>query len=200
MPRLDRRRLLTAGLGATLLPTAGPAAASTAKGRAMPHTLDVQERSLAELSAAMAAGQTSATALVAAYTQRIQRIDRAGPRLASVIELNPDAPSIAKALDDERRRQGTRGPLHGMPILIKDNIDTHDRMLTTAGSLALADTRPGADAFLVQRPRTGLPPWLRRSPSSSRTCCGRARRGCASARRARSSRWCSGCCGCWPTR
>jgi len=101
----------------------------------------------------MAAGRVSAAGLVAAYTRRIQRIDRAGPRLSSVIELNPDAPAIAKALDDERRRRGPRSPLHGMPILIKDNIDTHDRMLTTAGSLALADTRPSEDAFVVQRLR-----------------------------------------------
>lgn len=153
MPRFDRRHLLGAGLGAALLPTAGWAATSTAKGRKMSPLPDIHERSLAELSAEMAAGRISATGLVAAYTQRIQRIDRAGPRLSSVIELNPDASAIAKALDDERRRQGPRSPLHGMPILIKDNIDTHDRMLTTAGSLALADTRPSEDAFLVQRLR-----------------------------------------------
>lgn len=153
MPRFDRRHLLGAGLGAALLPTAGWAATSTAKGRKMSPLPDIHERSLAELSAEMAAGRISAMGLVAAYTQRIQRIDRAGPRLSSVIELNPDASAIAKALDDERRRQGLRSPLHGMPILIKDNIDTHDRMLTTAGSLALADTRPSEDAFLVQRLR-----------------------------------------------
>jgi amidase len=153
MPRLNRRHLLGASLAATLLPDAGWAATSTVKGRTMSSINDVQERSLAELSAAMAAGRTSAARLVAAYTQRIRRIDRAGPRLSSVIELNPDAPAIAKVLDDERRRQGPRSPLHGLPILIKDNIDTHDRMLTTAGSLALADTRPGEDAFVVQRLR-----------------------------------------------
>ena len=129
MPRLDRRHLLGAGLGAALLPGPGRAAASTAKGHPMSAVPDVQERSLAELSAEMAAGRVSAAGLVAAYTRRIQRIDRAGPRLSSVIELNPDAPAIAKALDDERRRRGPRSPLHGMPILIKDNIDTHDLSL-----------------------------------------------------------------------
>ena len=157
MPRFHRRRLLGAGLGATLLPAVGWAATATAgsttKGRPMSAVPDVQERSLAELSAEMTAGRISATGLVAAYMQRIQRIDRAGPRLSSVIELNPDAPAIAKALDDERSRQGPRSPLHGMPILIKDNIDTHDRMLTTAGSLALVDTRPSEDAYIVQRLR-----------------------------------------------
>ena len=153
MPRFHRRHLLGASLGATLLPAAGWAATSTTKGHPMSAVPDVQERSLAELSAEMAAGRISAAGLVAGYAQRIQRIDRAGPRLSSVIELNPDAPAIAKSLDDERRRKGPRGPLHGMPILIKDNIDTHDRMLTTAGSLALADTRPSEDAFVVQRLR-----------------------------------------------
>ena len=106
MPRLHRRRLLGAGLGATLLPAAVWATTSTAgsttKGHPMSAVSDVQERSLAELSAEMAAGRISATGLVAAYTQRIQRLDRAGPRLSSVIELNPDALAIAKALDAER--------------------------------------------------------------------------------------------------
>jgi len=160
MPRLSRRHVLGAGLGATLLPRA---AAAATKARAMPAptpdnitddiTSDIAERSLADLAAAMAAGHTSAARLVALYTKRIERLDRAGPRLASVIELNPDAPAIAKALDAERRRKGPRGPLHGMPILVKDNIDTADRMLTTAGSLALADTRPAEDAHVVQRLR-----------------------------------------------
>ena len=155
MPRLSRRHLLGAGLGATVLPNA--AAVAAAKARATPASTAgdaVEERSLADLAAAMAAGRTSAERLVAAYTKRIERLDRAGPKLSSVIELNPDAPSIAKALDVELRRTGRpRSPLHGMPILVKDNIDTAGRMLTTAGSLALADTRPGEDAFVVQRLR-----------------------------------------------
>ncbi|HKX45056.1 MAG TPA: amidase family protein, partial [Burkholderiaceae bacterium] len=155
MPRLSRRHLLGAGLGATVLPNA--AAVAAAKARATPASTAgdaVEERSLADLAAAMAAGRTSAERLVAAYTKRIERLDRAGPKLSSVIELNPDALSIAKALDVELRRTGRpRSPLHGMPILVKDNIDTAGRMLTTAGSLALADTRPGEDAFVVQRLR-----------------------------------------------
>jgi len=117
------------------------------------NTIQVGERSLADLQADMAAGRTDAQQLVAAYTGRIEALDRSGPRLASVIELNPDALAIARALDAERRDKGSRGPLHGMPILIKDNIDTFDRMQTTAGSLALAGSRPATDAFVVQRLR-----------------------------------------------
>jgi len=117
------------------------------------NTIQVEERSLADLQADMAAGRTDAQQLVAAYTGRIEALDRSGPRLASVIELNPDALAIARALDAERRDKGSRGPLHGMPILIKDNIDTFDRMQTTAGSLALSGSRPATDAFVVQRLR-----------------------------------------------
>src|SRR6185437_15958531 len=85
--------------------------------------------------------------------RRIDEIDRNGPTLKSVIELNPDALAIADALDAERKAKGPRGPLHGVPILIKDNIDTGDRMMTTAGSLALEGSHPSKDAFVVQRLR-----------------------------------------------
>lgn len=155
MPSLSRRRMLGAGLGASLLPVAADATTTmpTAPAPAPTPADAVEERSLAELSAALAAGRTSSQRLVAAYLERIRRIDRAGPRLSSVIETNPDAPAIARALDEERRSKGPRGPLHGVPILVKDNIDTHDRMLTTAGSLALADTRPAEDAFVVKQLR-----------------------------------------------
>jgi len=87
------------------------------------------------------------------YLERIERIDRRGPALNSVIETNPDAVSIAEALDRERKQGRVRGPLHGVPVLIKDNIDTADRMKTTAGSLALLGARPQQDAFIVQRLR-----------------------------------------------
>ena len=141
-------------------------------------TTAIEERSLSDLQADMAAGRTSAAQLVAAYTERIARIDRSGPQLASVIELNPDAMVIAQALDAELKAKGPRGPLHGLPILIKDNIDTHDRMQTTAGSLALAGNRPAADAGVVRRLRasgavilgkTNLSEWanIRSSASSS---------------------------------
>jgi amidase len=111
------------------------------------------EATVEQLQAAMATGQTTATELTSAYTKRIRDIDSDGPRLRSVIELNPDAIAIAAALDVERAKTGPRGPLHGIPILIKDNIATGDRMQTTAGSMALFDRRPNNDAFVVQRLR-----------------------------------------------
>ncbi|MFA6443017.1 MAG: amidase [Sterolibacterium sp.] len=113
----------------------------------------IEERSLSELSADLAAGRTSAQALVAQYLERIDSLDRHGPCLASVIEVNPDAHAIARALDNERSAGRTRGPLHGIPVLIKDNIATRDRMATTAGSLALVGSMPPEDAFLVRRLR-----------------------------------------------
>lgn len=111
------------------------------------------ERSLTALSDDMAAGRSSSERLVKAYLARIAAIDRAGPTLRSVIATNPDAVAQARALDVERRMTGPRGPLHGVPILIKDNIDTRDAMPTTAGSLALKDNVTGRDAPLVARLR-----------------------------------------------
>src|SRR5438093_2866090 len=101
----------------------------------------------------MSSGRYSARQIAEMYLRRIDEIDRTGPALRSVIEVNPDALTIADQLDAERKTRGPRGPLHGVPILIKDNIDTADRMLTTAGSLALEGSTPSRDAFLVQRSR-----------------------------------------------
>ena len=111
------------------------------------------ERSIAELAADLAAGRTSSEALTRAYFLRIRRIDRAGPALHSVIALNPDALAQARALDAERRAGRVRGPLHGVPILLKDNVETRDRMATTAGSLALAANVTGRDAPVAARLR-----------------------------------------------
>ena len=116
-------------------------------------TIPIEERSLADLQVDLNAGHVTSQRLVAEYAERIQRIDRRGPSLASVIELNPDALKIARALDAERKANGPRGPLHGIPILIKDNIATRDRMQTTAGSFALEGSQPPEDAFVVQRLR-----------------------------------------------
>ena len=116
-------------------------------------TLDVVEASIAELQDAMSAGRITSKALTARYLARINAIDKAGPRINAVIEVNPDALAIAAALDKERRQKGPRGPLHGIPVLIKDNIATADRMQTTAGSLALAGVKPPRDAFIVTRLR-----------------------------------------------
>src|SRR5262249_11506727 len=101
------------------------------------------------------AGRVSARGATEWYLARIEEIDRKGPKLNSVIEVNPDALQIADELDRERARSGPRGPLHGVPVLVKDNIDTADRMATTAGSLAQVGARPKQDAFCIARLRKG---------------------------------------------
>jgi amidase len=113
----------------------------------------LHDRSIVDLQALMTDGATSAQALVRAYLDRIEAIDRAGPTLRAVLETNPDAHAIAAELDAERRRTGPRGPLHGIPVLVKDNVDTGDALTTTAGSLALEGHRAAHDAFLVARLR-----------------------------------------------
>ncbi len=117
-----------------------------------PHE-EIEEATIAGLQAQMAAGWLSARRLTEMYLERIAAMNTAGPELRAVIETNPQALEIADALDRERATSGPRGPLHGIPILLKDNIDTADQMLTTAGSLALADSRPRADAFVAARLR-----------------------------------------------
>lgn len=101
----------------------------------------------------MKSGQVSAKMLAEKYLERIDQIDKRGPAVNSLIEVNPDALAIANGRDEERKANGPRSPLHGIPVLIKDNIGTHDRMNTTAGSLALAGSVPPQDAFIVQRLR-----------------------------------------------
>ena len=107
----------------------------------------LEEATIGQLQAQMERGDLTAVQLTEQYLRRIEAIDRNGPHLRSVLELNPDALEIARALDSERQQKGPRGPLHGIPILLKDNIDTADQMLTTAGSLALIGTKPTQDAF-----------------------------------------------------
>ena len=124
-----------------------------AAGKAGPAGYAILEASIAGLQAAMGSGQLTARVLVQSYLARIRVIDRSGPRINSILELNPDARAIAAALDRERQTKGPRGPLHGIPILLKDNIATADRMQTTAGSLALLGVKPPRDAFLVTRLR-----------------------------------------------
>ena len=113
----------------------------------------VAEKDIATLQADMAAGRVSSAELVRAYIARIDALDSAGPRLGAVIAVNPNAFADAAVLDAERKTRGARGPLHGIPILVKDNIETADPMPTTAGSLALAGNVTHRDAPLVARLR-----------------------------------------------
>jgi amidase len=151
---MNRRNFLhIAALGgATALASSASAKApNLSQSRIKPFEFD--EATIAELQAAMKSGRESAKSLAKKYLQRISDIDKRGPALNSIIEINPDALSIAQALDKERKLKGPRGPLHGIPVLLKDNIDTHDRMMTTAGSLALLGSIAPRDSFVAQKLR-----------------------------------------------
>jgi amidase len=154
----DRRIALKTGvfgaLGAATISTRVIAQNSTsARPSVSAQPFELDEATIAELQKEMDSGKLTAHSITEKYLARIEAIDRQGPTLRSVIEVNPDALEIAEALDKERKEKGARGPLHGIPVLIKDNIDTSDRMATTAGSLALAETSAPKDAFLVHRLR-----------------------------------------------
>jgi amidase len=114
---------------------------------------ELDEITIGELQDGMKSGKYSARTIVEKYLARIAAIDKSGPKVNSVIETNPDALEIAEVLDKERKEKGPRGPLHGIPVLIKDNIATADHMQTTAGSLALLGSKPPRDAFIVQKLR-----------------------------------------------
>jgi amidase len=135
----SRREFIAVGIGLTVAARA--------------QETSLEEASIAQLQEGLAAGRVTSVQLVRQYLDRIARLDKAGPKLNSVIELNSAAEAIAAALDRERKERGSRGPLHGIPILIKDNIDTGDQMMTTAGSLALAGAPAPKDAPLVERLR-----------------------------------------------
>jgi len=139
---------------------------------------ELEEVTLAELQAGMQSGKYTARSVTEQYLERIDEIDKRGPAINALIEINPDAMAIAETLDKERREKGPRGPLHGVPVLIKDNIDTADRMMTTAGSLALLGSIAPRDSFVAERLRaagavilgkTNLSEWanFRSSHSSS---------------------------------
>jgi amidase len=116
-------------------------------------SFELEEVTITELQDAMKSGKYTARSIAEKYLARIDQIDKQGPTLNSIIELNPDALAIADALDKERKDKGPRGPLHGIPVLIKDNIDTADKMMTTAGSLALSGSKPLKDASVAQKLR-----------------------------------------------
>lgn len=144
---MKRRDFLHATAASCVLAIAKPSSALT------PPAFELDELTIAELQQVLQSGKYSSRSLVEKYTDRINDIDKKGPTLRSIIELNPDAESIAAALDRERKDRGARGPLHGIPILLKDNIDTADRMMTTAGSLALVGAKPAQDAFIAKKLR-----------------------------------------------
>jgi len=114
---------------------------------------ELDEITISDLQDGMKSGKLTARSLVEKYSARIAEIDKRGPAINCVIELNPDAVSIADSLDEERKARGPRGLLHGVPVLIKDNIDTADKMMTTAGSLALVGSKPAQDSYVAQRLR-----------------------------------------------
>src|SRR5271166_1882038 len=139
---MHRRQLLKCALAA--LPTA----------RGFSQSFDLEETTLDDLDRGFRSGRFTSRSVTEWYLARIDALDKNGPRVNAVIELNPDALQIAEALDRERAAKGPRGPMHGVPVLIKDNIETDGRMLTSAGSLALAGSIAARDSFVAERLRT----------------------------------------------
>jgi len=158
----DRRDFLghaavlgAAAAGGLALRRAGPAGdtISATAPPALPAPFELEEATVAQLQEGMASGRWTSRRLVERYLERIAAMDRTGPALRSIIETNPDALAVAGELDRERAAKGPRGPLHGIPVLLKDNIDTADRMTTTAGSLALEGSIPPGDSGVAERLR-----------------------------------------------
>ena len=149
--RLDRRKLFQLGAAAAAAPTVAGVLAERARA-IQPHE-ELEEMTVSQMQSELASGRLTARKLAEQYLDRIKKIDRRGPTLNSVLEVNPDARQIARDLDRERQNGHVRGPLHGIPVLIKGNIDTADRMQTTAGSLALVGTPPAQDATVAMRLR-----------------------------------------------
>jgi len=179
-----RRRFLQTGvlggMSAALLPafSAAREIEMTPEPAPSPALFELDEATISDLQSGMASGKFTALELTKKYLARIEQIDAHGPELKSVLEVNPDAEALADAADKERKQSRVRGPLHGIPVLIKDNIDTADRMQTSAGSLALLGSKPRQDSFVVERLRaagavilgkTNLSEWanIRSSHSSS---------------------------------
>jgi amidase len=177
---MKRREFLQTTAASCVVTMANPASALAVEKStpAVAPAFELDEVTITELQQALQSGKYSSRQLVEKYSNRIGDIDKKGPALNAVIEMNPDAERIAAELDRERKEKGPRGPLHGIPVLIKDNIDTADRMMTTAGSLALVGAKPQRDAFVARKLRdagavilgkTNLSEWanFRSSKSSS---------------------------------
>ncbi|MEO6864585.1 MAG: amidase [Gemmatimonadaceae bacterium] len=155
---LSRRAFVGVGIAGAIAAVTGAAPSTAAAGAIdRPHSsaapFELEEATIAQLQQWMTSGRFTSRALCEMYLGRIAEIDRKGPAIRSVLQLNPDALAIADALDAQRKAGKLRGPMHGIPVLIKDNIDTHDRMTTAAGSLALAHSIAPRDSFVAERLR-----------------------------------------------
>ena len=155
-----RRGFLQAGVAGGIASAAYPALAAARVLEPAPVTraavkpFEFDEITIDALQSAMKSGKLTAHTITEMYLGRIDEIDKRGPAINSIIEINPDALAIADTLDKERKAKGPRGPLHGVPVLIKDNLDTADKMMTTAGSLALVGCpKPPKDSFVAQKLR-----------------------------------------------
>jgi len=188
------RRGFVALAGATLLPGTPPVQAECHRHRHFSTQLtgraslpELEGLTIRQLQQGLESGRWTSRGLVDGYLKRIADLDRVGPTLRHILETNPDAQGIAEQLDEERKAGRLRGPLHGIPLLLKDNIDTADRMTTTAGSLALQGSRAQQDAYLAARLRAGgaillakasMSEWANfRSPRSSSGWCSRGGQG-----------------------
>src|SRR5215467_8148203 len=154
---ISRRAFVGSSLGAVAMARStltGTSGALSAGHDTQVPAFALDEVTIDELDSRMRSGAETSTSLVRQYLARIDAIDQRGPAINCVIELNPDAAAIAAQLDAERKSGRVRGPLHGIPVVIKDNIDTADTMHTTAGSLALADSIATRDSFVAARSRS----------------------------------------------
>lgn len=154
--QFDRRGFFKLSVAGSAAMAAAPSAragdAPPPSGPAI-RSFDLEETTIAALQQAMKSGRLTAHSVTEKYLARIEELDRRGPALHAIIEINPDALAIARALDRERKAKGPRGPLHGIPVLVKDNIGTADRMTTTAGSYALEGSVPMRDSFVAAQLR-----------------------------------------------
>ena len=160
------RSSLLSGVGAAVYPALAAGREITVPSMPAPESpaFELNEVTIRELQDGMGSGKLTASSIAEKYLARIEAMDKQGPALNSVLELNPDALAIADGLDKERKEKGPRGPLHGVPVFIKDNLDTADKMSTTAGSLALIGAKPPKDSRIVQKLRqAGGSSWVRRT-------------------------------------
>ncbi len=159
---IDRRTFIRSGIAAGGLVSLsngctrgepGPPAGGEPDAAGAVGSFELDEITISELRERISSGDLSCRAITEMYLERIEALNTNGPRLYAVLETNPDAVQIAEQLDQELQAQGPRGPLHGIPILLKDNVDTSDRMTTTAGSTALRGSIPPQDSFVAQKLR-----------------------------------------------